>query len=62
MTTKRCKQDYRSTAIRLPPEVHAAVHEAARAQERSFNGQVVATLRAALLPEGKAQPAEGAAQ
>ncbi|HEX7891439.1 MAG TPA: Arc family DNA-binding protein [Ramlibacter sp.] len=53
MTTRRVKQEYRATAIRLPPDVHAAVHEAAKQQERSFNGQIVAVLRAALLrPQG----------
>ena len=49
MTAKRQRQEYKATAIRLPPDVHAAVHEAAKQQERSFNGQIVAVLRAALL-------------
>ena len=47
MTEKRGKREYVATAIRLPPDVHAAVHEAAKQQERSFNGQIVATLRSA---------------
>lgn len=54
------KQDgYRQTAVRLPPDVHKAVLEAARAQERSVNGQIVATLRAALV---KPQQTTGAAE
>ena len=46
------QDDYARTALRLPRELHAAVHAAARAQDRSFNGQIVALLRAALAEGG----------
>ena len=34
--------------LRLPPEIRVAVQEAAKAQDRSFNSQVVSMLRASL--------------
>ncbi|MBX7228411.1 MAG: hypothetical protein K1X48_02245 [Burkholderiaceae bacterium] len=42
-TTKQA--DYVRTALRLPPELHKAVHELATQEERTFNGQIVACLR-----------------
>lgn len=51
------QDEYTRTALRLPRELHKALQEAARQQDRSFNGQVVALLRAALAP---AAPAAGA--
>lgn len=52
------QDDYTRTALRLPRDLHKAVHEAARQQDRSFNGQIVALLRAALLPEQAPRPVE----
>ncbi len=51
MTSKQPKDGYAKTALRLPRDLHNAVHAAAQAEDRSFNGQVVAVLRAALLPQ-----------
>lgn len=40
------KQDeWVRTALRLPRELHAIVHEAAKVNDRTFNGQIVAALR-----------------
>ncbi|MFZ2306862.1 MAG: hypothetical protein WAW73_20455 [Rhodoferax sp.] len=43
MATKQ--DDYVRTAIRMPPDLHKTVHTLARAQDRTFNGQLVAMLR-----------------
>ncbi len=37
--------DYVKTSLRIPPELHKAVHELAKQEERTFNGQIVACLR-----------------
>tara|TARA_B100001105_G_scaffold236652_1_gene212619 strand:+ start:24236 stop:24409 length:174 start_codon:yes stop_codon:yes gene_type:complete len=50
MATSATQDDYAKTALRLPRDLHRAVHEAAKQQDRSFNGQIVALLRAALAP------------
>ena len=50
MTSQRQHDGYARTALRLPHDLHKAVHAAAQAEDRSFNGQIVAVLRAALLP------------
>lgn len=42
------QSQYVKTALRLPPELHRAVHEAAQQQDRTFNGQLIALLRGAL--------------
>lgn len=56
MATAANQDEYAKTALRLPRDLHKAVHEAARQQDRSFNGQIVALLRAALLqPKGAQQ-------
>lgn len=36
------------TAVRMPPDLHKAVHEAARKEDRTYNGQILAMLRLAL--------------
>ena len=33
------------TALRLPPDLHAALHEAAAEGERTYNGEIVSRLR-----------------
>lgn len=33
------------TSLRLPPDLHADVHAEAKRQNRTFNGQIIATLR-----------------
>lgn len=44
---KSSQADYARTALRLPRELHQAVHAAAKAEERTFNGQLVALIREA---------------
>lgn len=39
------KDEWVRTALRLPRELHAVVHEAAKVNDRTFNGQIVAALR-----------------
>lgn len=36
------------TSLRLPPDLHADVHTEAKRQNRTFNGQIIATLRQGL--------------
>lgn len=47
--------DWAKTALRLPREVHAKVHEEAKRNDRTFNGQIVSMLRQALQPQQEAQ-------
>lgn len=35
------------TALRLPPDLHTKVHESARANERTFNGELIHQIRQA---------------
>lgn len=38
------QDDYIRTALRVPPELHAQLHEAAKANNRTFNSEIVARL------------------
>jgi hypothetical protein len=38
------QENWVRTALRLPPEIHAKVHEQAEKNRRSFNGEIVAVL------------------
>jgi hypothetical protein len=42
------QQDYVKTALRLPRDIHAAVHESAQHAERSFNAELITRLRESL--------------
>lgn len=44
----KTQSDYIKTALRLPPELHAAVHESAKASGRTFNAEVIALLEGAI--------------
>lgn len=35
------QKDYVKTALRLPPDLHAALHEAAREGARTYNGELI---------------------
>jgi hypothetical protein len=48
MATNQTQADWAKTALRLPRDLHQQVHEAARAEDRTFNSQIVALLKAAL--------------
>lgn len=41
------QKDFVKTALRLPPELHRKVHESARVNERTFNGELIHQLRTA---------------
>lgn len=38
---------YIRTALRIPPDLHKIVHDSAKAQDRTFNGQLLAMLKEA---------------
>lgn len=45
--------DFVKTALRMPPELHKAVNESAKKQDRTFNGQLLALIRVGLSqPQG----------
>jgi predicted HicB family RNase H-like nuclease len=46
------KQDYVSTSLRSPLDVHKALHSEAKKSERSFNGEIIARLRRSLEQDG----------
>lgn len=50
------QDDYIRTALRVPPDLHAQIHEAAKANTRTFNAEIVARLQASF-----AEPAHGEA-
>lgn len=45
MATNQTQADWQKTALRLPRDLHQQVHQAARANDRTFNGQIVAFLK-----------------
>lgn len=46
MTIKKATQkDYVKTALRLPPDLHAALHTAASEGDRTYNAEIVNRLR-----------------
>ena len=59
MRANKMQEGWIKTALRLPPELHRDVHEEAKRQDRTFNGQIVATLRQATpAPSQKSQGAQ----
>lgn len=40
------QDDYIRTALRVPPELHSALHKAADESERSFNAEIIERLKA----------------
>ncbi len=44
MVTRLNQADYIKTALRLPPEIHAKLHDAADDSGRSYNAEIVARL------------------
>lgn len=45
MATSIDQKNFVKTALRLPPELHAAVHESAQKNGRSYNGEIVSALQ-----------------
>lgn len=52
MATSLNQDDYLKTALRLPRDLHAKIHEAAQQAERSMNAEIVARLAASFEPKG----------
>ncbi|MCR8961181.1 Arc family DNA-binding protein [Variovorax sp. S2] len=48
MATSIDQKNFVKTALRLPPEVHEAMHAAAQASGRSYNAEIVSRLEASL--------------
>lgn len=48
MASSTSLNDWAKTALRLPRDMHTQVHEEAKRNDRTFNGQIVAMLRQAL--------------
>lgn len=48
MAINKSQVDHARTALRLPREMHKQVHEQAKKEDRTFNGQIVAMLREGL--------------
>lgn len=44
------QDDYIRTALRVPPDLHAQLHEAAKVNNRTFNAEIVARLQASFDP------------
>lgn len=59
MATNQTQADWVKTALRLPRDLHADVHAEAKRQDRTFNGQIVATLRQSI-PANDTAKTEGA--
>jgi len=41
----KSQANYVKTALRVPPEVHRALHEAAKQADRTFNAEILFRLR-----------------
>lgn len=61
MVTRLNQSDFVKTALRLPPDVHAKIHEAASATGRSYNAEIVARLQSTFASHGVMPPMGGGA-
>lgn len=62
MAINQTQSDWVKTALRLPRDVHAGVHEEAKRQDRTFNGQIVAMLRQGIPALKQADQSQGEKQ
>lgn len=51
MATSIDQKNFVKTALRLPPELHASVHEAAQKSGRSYNAELVERIQGSFSPE-----------
>lgn len=58
MATSIDQKNFVKTALRLPPELHAAVHESAQKNGRSYNAELVDRVQRSFETEERAQAAE----
>lgn len=49
--------DFVKTALRMPPELHKVIHEMAKEQDRTYNGQMLAMLKEATSQHNQPQGA-----
>lgn len=47
------QDDYIRTALRVPPDLHARIHEQAKANNRTFNAEIVARLEGSFTAGGE---------
>jgi len=62
MAINQTQDGWVKTALRLPRDVHAGVHQEAKRQDRTFNGQIVAMLRQGIPTLKQADQTQGAQQ
>lgn len=55
MATSIDQSNYVKTALRLPPEVHAAVHESAQKNGRSYNAELVDLVQQSLTAKAQVE-------
>lgn len=53
------QQDYIKTALRLPRDLHAEIHQAAREGERGFNAEILFRLRQSFKERRSGQATNG---
>ena len=58
MAKPKTQDHYVKTALRLPPELHAQLHDATEASGRSLNAEIVARLEASFGQEDVTQTAK----
>lgn len=60
MAINQTQVDWQKTALRLPRDLHKQVHEAAAAEGRTFNGQLVIFIRECIKSRAHHDCMEGA--
>lgn len=50
---KTTQEDFVRTALRVPPELHARLHESAREVGRTFNAEILARLEESFVGDGR---------
>jgi len=48
--------DFVKTALRVPPDLHKALHEATKTTERTFNAEIIHRLKSTFPSETAPQP------
>lgn len=56
MATRVKQENYVKTALRLPPELHASLHEAAEKSGRTYNAEIILRLQQTFEKAPKAEP------
>lgn len=61
-TNRPSQKDYVKTALRLPRDLHAAIHAAADQEDRTYNGEILARLRSTFEPKRASTQQKGQQQ